>query len=124
MPGDPAVIAAGGRFLRVFGPSFGFLGLQLAIIGVFRAAGKMVVTMVLALLSQWVVQFPLAYALGKHTHYGLDGLWFAFPTSVILVTIVAVVFFIRGDWKQSRLTDDQKFAEQVTEEVLVEEGGR
>ena len=124
VPSDPAVIAEGGQFLRVFAPSFGFLGLQLALIGVFRAAGKMVVTMMLALLSQWALQFPLAYILGKHTRYGLDGLWYAFPTATVLVTFVAVAWFFKGDWKQSRLTSDQAFAEKVTEEVLVEEGVR
>jgi Na+-driven multidrug efflux pump len=124
VPGDAAVIAEGGRFLRVFALSFGFLGLQLALIGVFRAAGQMVVTMALALVSQWALQFPLAYALGKHTRYGLDGLWYAFPTATVVTTIVAVVWFMKGDWKRSRLTDSEAFAERVTEEVLVEEGVR
>ena len=124
VPSDAAVIAEGGRFLRIFAVSFGFLGLQLSLIGVFRAAGEMVVTMMLALLSQWALQFPLAYILGKHTRYGLDGLWFAFPIATITVTFVAVGWFMKGDWKRSRLTQEQAFAEQVTEQVLVEEGAR
>ena len=84
----------------------------------------MVVTMMLALLSQWALQFPLAYIIGKHTRYGLEGLWFAFPTAVVLTTLVALAWFFKGDWKTRRLTQQQAFAEQVTEEVLVEEGVR
>jgi putative MATE family efflux protein len=124
VPGDPAVIAESARFLRVFSLSFGFLGLQLALIGVFRAAGQMMVTMALALLSQWALQFPLAYILGTHTRYGLEGLWFAFPTAVVVTTLVALAWFLKGDWKTRRLTQEQALVEKVTEEVLVEEGAR
>lgn len=124
VPSDAEVIAEGGEFLRIFALSFGFLGLQLAIIGVFRAAGNMVVTMILALFSQWVLQFPLAYVLGKHTHYGLNGLWYAFPIATTATTLLAMAWFMKGDWKRSRLTQEKAFAEKVSEEVLVEEGVR
>jgi putative MATE family efflux protein len=124
VPTDPAVIETGARFLRIFSPSFGFLGLQLSLIGVFRAAGKTVITMVLALVAQWVLQFPLAYILGKHTAGGLDSMWWAFPTSMVASTLLAVVLFLRGDWKRGRLTDDAAIVEEVTEEILIEEGIR
>lgn len=124
VPGDLPVIAEGARFLRIFGPSFGFIGLQLALIGVFRAAGQMVVAMMLALVSQWVLQFPLAYGLGKHTTYGLDGLWWAFPVSSVVTTLIALVFFLRGDWKRGRLTQEEKAVERASGEILVEEGVR
>ena len=112
------------NFLRIFGPSFGFIGLQLALIGVFRAAGQMLVTMMLALVSQWALQFPLAYWLGRHTGYGLDGLWWAFPVSSVLTTLGAVAWFLRGEWKHGRLTREERKAEQATEEILIEEGAR
>jgi putative MATE family efflux protein len=124
VPGDTAVIDEGGRFLHIFALSFGFLGLQLSLIGVFRAAGQMAVTMVLALVSQWVLQFPLAYAIGLHTRYGLDGLWYAFPVATVTTTALAIAWFFKGDWKRSRLTDRAVFAERVSEEVFVEEGIR
>jgi len=123
VPTDRAVVETGGRFLRIFSLSFGFLGLQLSLIGVFRAAGKTVTTMVLALVSQWVL-FPLAYILGKHTAGGLNTMWWAFPTSMIVSTLLAVVLFMRGDWKQGRLTGEAVVAEAVTEEILIEEGVR
>jgi putative MATE family efflux protein len=124
VPTDAAVVETGGRFLRIFALSFGFLGLQLSLIGVFRAAGKTVTTMVLALVSQWVLQFPLAYILGKHTATGLNAMWWAFPTSMVISTALAVVLFLRGDWKKGRLTGEAAVAEKVTEEILIEEGVR
>jgi putative MATE family efflux protein len=124
VPTDPLVIEAGARFLRIFSLSFGALGLQLALIGVFRAAGRMKTTMALAVLGQWVLQFPLAYILGKHTAGGLNSLWWAFPISMIISTIVATLWFLKGTWKDGRLTDAQAAAEEVTEEILIEEGVR
>ncbi|HTM04456.1 MAG TPA: MATE family efflux transporter [Vicinamibacterales bacterium] len=124
VPTDPAVVQTGARFLRIFSLSFGALGLQLALIGVFRAAGRMMTTMALAVIGQWVLQFPLAYLLGKHTARGLDGLWWAFPIAMVTSTVIATAWFLRGDWKIGRLTTDEVAAEVVTEEILIEEGVR
>ena len=124
VPGDTAVITEGARFLRIFALSFGFMGVQLAFIGVFRAAGQTTTTMIIALVSQWVLQFPLAYIIGKHTRYGLDGLWWAFPVAMVITTVGAGLWFLRGDWKRGRLTEEQTTREEVTEEILIEEGVR
>ncbi len=51
-------------------------------------------------------------------------MWWAFPTSMIVSTLLAVVLFMRGDWKHGRLTGDAAVAEAVTEEILIEEGVR
>lgn len=124
VPQDRAVIQEGGAFLRVVSLSFGFMGVQLAFGGVFRAAGKMMASLVLALISQWVLQFPIAYVLSKHTSLGATGIWYAFPIANVGVAIVAFAWFLKGDWKQGRLTVPQKQTETVTEEILVEEGVR
>jgi putative MATE family efflux protein len=124
VPGDAGVIAEGARFLRLFAPTFGFIGLQLALIGVFRAAGQMLVAMTLALVSQWVLQFPLALVLGNYTSWGLQGVWWAFPISSVLTTLGATAWFLRGDWKRGRLTENEKAVAQASEEILVEEGVR
>ena len=53
--------------------SWGFIGVQFALTGVLRASGNMVIAMMLTLVSQWVLQFPLAYVLSKHTRAGGAG---------------------------------------------------
>lgn len=122
VPGDPEVIAAGSVFLRTMSLAWGFLGLQFALTGVLRASGSMVVTMVLTLVSQWVIQFPLAYVLSKHTALGIEGLWYAFPVSNILITLITLAVYAKGDWKKKRLTDPEEvLTEQVSEEILSEE---
>src|ERR1051325_10776729 len=65
VPNDPNVIAKGATFIRIMSLSWGFLGAQFSLTGVLRASGNMVSTMVLTLISQWVLQFPLAYVLSQ-----------------------------------------------------------
>jgi putative MATE family efflux protein len=122
VPGDEAVIAGGALFLRTMALLWGFLGVQLALTGVLRASGNMVVTMVLTLVSQWVIQFPLAYVLSKHTDLGIQGIWWAFPVTNVIIALITLAIYAKGDWKKKRLTDpEEALTEKVSEEILAEE---
>ncbi len=123
VPNDPEVIKAGATFVRTVSLTYGFIGLQMSLNGVFRASGNMLATMILALVSQWVLQFPIAYLLSKHTSLGIGGLWWAFPVTNILMAGITFAWYLKGDWKKKRLTQEEQFAEQVTEEIIIEEGG-
>lgn len=124
VPSDADVIEAGNRFLKIVAPSFGFIGLQLALSGVFRASGNMLATMTLALVSQWVLQFPIAYILSHHTPLEAEGLWWAFPVSNVAISLITIAWFLKGDWKRTRLTGEERIREDVSEEILIEEGIR
>ncbi len=125
VPDSPEVIAGGAAFLRTISLAWGFIGVQMALSGVLRASGNMVTTMLLTMASQWVLQFPLAYLLSKHTALGAQGIWWAFPISSALVALATMVIFAKGGWKRKRLTHEETKEEQleemVTEEVLAEE---
>jgi len=122
VPGDPAVIAGGVVFLRVMAFFWGFMGVQFALTGVLRASGNMVITMMLTLLSQWVIQFPLAYVLSKHTAFGIEGVWWAFPVTNVVTALVTIGIYAKGDWKKKRLIDPEEIlTEKISEEILTEE---
>jgi putative MATE family efflux protein len=124
VPGDPAVIAEGARFIRTMCLAWGGIGVQLCIVAAFRASGNMLMAMVIAMVSQWMVQFPLAYVLGKHTSLHAQGLWWSFPVTNAVVAVVAICWFARGSWKDKRLTEDDVQIAKITEEAYVEEGVR
>ena len=65
VPRDASVIAEGARFIRVMCLAWGAIGVQLCIVSAFRASGNMLVAMVIAIVSQFMFQFPLAYVLSK-----------------------------------------------------------
>lgn len=124
VPKDLAVIEEGARFVRIMSFSFGFMALQLALTGVFRAAGNMMATMIIALVSQWMLQFPIAYILSKHTALGTEGLWWSFPISSVLTCLITLVWYAGGSWKQTTLVDKDELAEHVMQEIIIEEGAR
>ena len=119
--GDAAAVEEGARFVRTTAPAWGFIALQLTIVSTFRASGNMLAAMILALVSQWVLQFPLAYALSRPQVLGVAGLWWAFPVTNVTTALVACAWYLKGDWKATRLTGANT-RDAVTEEVLVEDG--
>ena len=117
IPHDQEVIIQGVRFIRIMCLAWGGIGVQLCIVSAFRASGNMLVAMVIALVSQWMIQFPFAYVLSKHTHLHSAGLWWSFPVTNVIVSIVSVAWFAKGDWKKTRLTAEIQQVAKVTEET-------
>ncbi|MBS0274930.1 MAG: MATE family efflux transporter [Proteobacteria bacterium] len=118
VPQSENVIAEGAHLIRIVSWSFGFVGLQFALLGVLRAAGEMLAAMATSLISQWVLQLPLAYLLSKHTALGADGLWWALPASNVATAFVAGGLFLWGPWKTRRLTKPSpvKIGQEAVEE--------
>jgi putative MATE family efflux protein len=121
IPGDPVVIAEGAGFIRIMCLAWGGIGVQLCMVAAFRASGNMLIAMVIALVSQWMFQFPLAYVLSKHTTLLVQGIWWSFPVTNIAVAVVSLCWFARGSWKTTRLTDEDKQTALVTQETIIDE---
>ena len=124
VPGDPGVIAEGARFIRIMSLAWGGIGVQLCIVSAFRASGNMLIAMVIALVSQWMIQFPLAYVLSKHSVLQASGIWWSFPVTNVAVAVISVCWFANGGWKKTRLTEQDRQTIKVTEETIIEEGIR
>ena len=123
VPNEPEVIANGSRFLKITCLAWGFMGLQLCMTGVLRASGNMITAMILTLISQWVLLFPLAYVLSQKTSLGVDGIWWAFPISHVVIALITMSVYAKGDWKKTRLIDeDDRLTTAVVREITAKEG--
>lgn len=122
VPKDPAVIKGGTVFLRTACLSWGFLGLQLCLVGVLRATGNTILPMMLALLSQWVLQFPLAYYLSHYTGMAEKGIWLAYPVSTTLTALITLAIYARGDWKKKSLAGKKVSLAQQVENEMEQDG--
>lgn len=120
IPDDPQVIEHGAEFVRTMCLTWGFIGVQLCVVSAFRASGNMLNTMLISLLSQWVIQFPLAYILSKHTHLGASGIWWSFAITNIIVALFSIAWFARGSWKNKNLTENDKQIAKITDEAYIE----
>jgi Na+-driven multidrug efflux pump len=124
VPRAPDVIAEGARFIRIMCLAWGGIGVQLCVVSAFRASGNMLAAMVIALVSQFMLQFPLAYILSKHTSLQASGLFWSFPITTIIIALVAACWFAQGGWKATVLTEEARQVAQVAEETIAEEGIR
>ena len=121
VPHDKGVVHEASVFIRTVSWSFGFIGVQFALMGVLRASGNMFAAMVISLVSQWMLTFPLAFVLSHRAHLGAHGMWWAFPIANVITAVVSAVWFSRGDWKKQRLiaTPQEAEEEEVNEQVMV-----
>jgi putative MATE family efflux protein len=120
--GGPATVQSA-FFIRVIALSFGFIGVQQVLTGSLRGAGDTVAPMVLAMISLWMLRFPLAYILSAHTTLHVRGIWYAFPVSTVASAAMAGYWFLWGGWRDKRLLEEIEFQKQVREEAAIEESG-
>jgi putative MATE family efflux protein len=122
VPNSPAAIAESAHFLRIIAFALGCIGLQHTLTATLRGAGNTLAAMVLTIVSAWVIQFPLAYALSHHTSLGIDGIWWSHPIGMLASVAVCLVWFLGGDWKRTKLLEDLQLEQKVLEEARIEEG--
>lgn len=122
VPDDPAVIRAGSDFLRIMALSFGFIGVQQVLAGAFRGTGDTLAAMALAIVSLWVLRFPLAYVLSERTTLGAAGIWWSFPISNFITAAIALLWVARGKWPGGGSPEQLQLQEEVSREAMVDEG--
>ncbi|MCQ6963764.1 MATE family efflux transporter [Methanolobus chelungpuianus] len=122
IPGETEAIRSSATFIRIMALTFGFMGMQQVLTGAFRGAGDTFVAMVLAIVTLWMLQFPLSYVLSKHTTLAENGIWWAFPVTNIIAAAISVAYFHKGGWKERSMTEEIRITEQITEESIIEEG--
>jgi len=103
VPDSPAVIEQGAVFVQITAFTYGLIGAQQVITGAFRGAGDTLVAMAIALISLWMLQFPLAWVLSSRTGLGATGIWIAYPVQNVITLLVAGIWFAQGNWKKRQL---------------------
>ena len=93
IPDDANVIAEGAHFIRIMCLAWGGIGIQLCIVSAFHASGNMLIAMIIAMVSQWMIQFPLDYVLSKHTVLQAQGIWWSFPATNLAVSLISICSF-------------------------------
>ncbi len=99
VPDDPKVIHDAAVFIKIMAPSFGLLGVQQVLNGVFNGAGFTKASLLISILSLWIIRFPSAYMLSHNTGLGFEGIWWAFPSSNFIAAFAAFVYYKMGYWK-------------------------
>lgn len=119
---NPDVVGLGSEFLRIMALTFGFFGLQLVFNGAFRGAGRTTTAMVMAFIAFWVTRIPLAYLLANTLNMGPQGIWLAFPISIVFMGLLTTFWFWLGRWKQEKPDRETRIKTRIIDETELEEG--
>lgn len=92
---DPGVLEVGSHFLRTVSPLFGFVGVAVVLAGGLRGAGRTFAPLVFAILTGFVLRFPVAWLLSTRLGWGLTGVWWGLNVSYLFGSLMIAWWFQR-----------------------------
>ncbi|MCK9222188.1 MAG: MATE family efflux transporter [Limnochordia bacterium] len=97
---EPDVIREGALYLKYMSFSYIPMSLMLTLGGVLRGAGDTTSTMVITLISLWVVRVPLAKYLSTLPQLGVAGVWLGIVLSSLSGFLLHYAFYKAGRWQE------------------------
>lgn len=102
VPGDAALIEKSTLFIKIMSLTFGFIGMQMAIIGAIRASGRTVMSMILA-ITHTIALLVISYIFAVHFKLDDLGIWIAHPIANFVAFILAFYFYTKKIWLKKEL---------------------
>jgi len=121
-PGETETIIVASQFIRITALTFGFIGIYHIINGAFIGSGNTMTSMIMAVISLWILRFPIAFFLSRYTPLAERGIWISFPAGNIISALVAVAWYSTGAWKKKKITEEIKLVSRTVNETIIEEG--
>lgn len=66
--------------------------------GLFQGSGNAKYSMFIDVLRLWVIRIPLLFFFKYFTELGATGIWIAMAVSNVLISIIAHIIYLRGNW--------------------------
>ncbi len=96
---DPEVLRIGAEYLKIVSLAYLMQTVMFSVSGVIRGAGRMTFTMVMALLSMWIIRIPLAFLLSSR--FGTRGIWYAIDIGFFVGMSGSLIYYFAGTWKSA-----------------------
>ena len=96
---DPSVLPTATAALRTLAYGFVFYGLGMVVVQALNGAGDTGTPTAINVVTFWIVQIPLAWALSSWTGLGPGGVFWAVAISYSCQAVIALLAFRRGTWK-------------------------
>jgi Na+-driven multidrug efflux pump len=97
---DLEVLRYGISCLRILALGIPMYAVGMIVTQALNGAGDTMTPTAINFVSFWILQIPLAYWLATSLSLGPDGVFWAIFVSESLVTVLGVIIFKRGKWKQ------------------------
>jgi len=95
----PDVIKYGSMCLRIIAAGYIFYGYGMVVINSFNGAGDTKTPTYINFVCFWLFQLPIAYLMAITLDFGPSGVFMAITLAEIIIAIVAIVWFKKGNWK-------------------------
>jgi putative MATE family efflux protein len=101
---DPAMDAVCMQFIHIAIVGWVVIGFVFVLMSCLQGAGDTVPTMVISIITTWIITLPLAYFLPKwRPDWGVLGIRWAITASTLVGAIANVIYFRTGKWKLRRV---------------------
>ncbi len=96
----PSVVENGALCLQVIALGYVFYAYGMVVSQAFNGAGDTKTPTKINLISFWLFQLPLAYLAAMVLGWGAKRVFIAITLAEVLLAIIAMVWFKKGNWKQ------------------------
>lgn len=100
---DPEVIAMGVACLRCVSYGYVFYAWGMVLVQAFNGAGDTMTPTWIFFFCYWLFQIPLAWVLSRPVGMGPAGVFWAIMIAESVLTVVGLLAFRRGRWKQKAI---------------------
>jgi len=101
LPAGSNALTIASHMNRIVTGSFVFFGISVALFGVVRATGAVMAPLFILTVSLLVVRFPLAELFLPR--YQVDAIWWSFPISSAVASILALLYYRHGGWRSAHM---------------------
>jgi putative MATE family efflux protein len=100
---NPIVVDNGGLCLQIIAAGYIFYAYGMVITQAFNGAGDTQTPTKINFIAFWMFQLPFAYLAAITFKMGAMGVFLAITLAEVLLAIIAIVWFRKGNWKQVKV---------------------
>jgi putative MATE family efflux protein len=100
---DPTLDIVAIQFIHIAIVGWILMGFMFVMMNSLQGAGDTMPTMIISIVTNWVLTIPLAYFLPKYTDWGVTGIRWVISASVIVGALANIIYFRTGRWKTRRI---------------------
>ena len=97
---NPVVIENGGLCLQIIAIGYIFYAYGMVVTQAFNGAGDTGTPTKINIIAFWLFQLPLAYLAAITFKMGAMGVFIAITAAEVLLAIISMVWFKKGNWKK------------------------
>ncbi len=102
---DAEVIDIGKHYLYIVSPFYVVFASMFVMMGVLRGAGDTITSMVITIITLWIIRIPASYFLS--VEIGSNGIWWGIPVAWVIGIMLSLTYYKTGRWKKKAVVKHQ-----------------